>query len=211
MWVDDPKRGTISTVAPAPDSPDALPPGGEGSLAGHLLVAPPQLTDPNFAGSVVLLLLHHAEGAFGLVLNDPIPGLDPGEVVPRWREALTTPVLRGGPVQRDAVVALARPRHGTTPAGFRTVVPALGPLGTVDLEDEPDGDLAVVRLFAGYSGWGPGQLEGELALGGWVVVDAHPDDAFTEDVTGLWGRVLRRHHGAAAPEVRTLPDDLSLN
>jgi putative transcriptional regulator len=79
--------------------------------------------------------------------------------------------------------------------------PLLGPVGTVDLARDPvdsHPEIEAVRLFAGYSGWAPGQLEGELEIGGWFVVDALPDDLLTSDPAGLWRNVLRRQGGDVA-------------
>jgi putative transcriptional regulator len=182
------------------------------NCAGRLLVAPPQLSDPNFAGAVVLVLMHDDNGAFGLVLNDSIDDnhADPDELVPEWAARITRPILRGGPVQTDAIMGLGEPVPGHHVDGFTVLGSAPQPLGAVDLSREPSGGLSRVRLFAGYSGWAPMQLEGELALGGWVVVDAHPDDAYTDDIAGLWSRVIRRQAGAHDP-LAFLPDDLSLN
>lgn len=179
------------------------------SYAGHLLVAPPQLTDPNFVGTVVLVIVHNPGGAFGLVLND-VAGFPVGELVPGWSHLLHGPVLRGGPVEPNGVLGLAEPKPGTEPTGFNLLGYAPQPLGTVDLQSEPSTDLARVRLFSGYSGWAPGQLDGEVALGGWVIADAHPDDAFSDDLDGLWSRVLRRQAGGRS-QISTIPDDLSLN
>ena len=182
------------------------------NCAGRLLVAPPQLADPNFAGSVVLILLHDEDSAFGLVLNDRIDTAqaDPHEFLPRWANRVIRPVLRGGPVQTDSIMGLGEPKPGHHVDGFTVLGHAPQPLGAVDLSRDPPEGISRVRLFAGYSGWGPMQLEGELALGGWVVVDAHPDDAYTDDIPGLWSRVIRRQAGSHDP-LAFLPDDLSLN
>lgn len=179
------------------------------SLADHLLVAPPNLGDPNFAGTVVLILVHNPEGAFGLVLNREHP-LELGVFLPGWAAIASAPVLHGGPVETGALIGLARPRPGAQPGGFHPLSAALASLGTVDLELDPSGDLDLVRIFAGYSGWAPGQLDAEIDLGGWLIVDAHPDDPFTTDLDGLWGRVLRRHHGHR-PMHATFPDDPGRN
>ncbi len=182
------------------------------NCSGRLLVAPPQLTDPNFTGSVVLVLMHDDNGAFGLVLNDPIDPADvsPSDLVSAWAQTVTPPVLRGGPVQTDGVLGLGEPVPGRHIDGFTHLGNAPQPLGAVDLSRPPTDGFTRVRLFAGYSGWAPQQLDAELAMEGWVVVDAHPDDAFTDDLAGLWSRVIRRHAGSSKL-IAALPDDLSLN
>lgn len=177
--------------------------------AGRLLVAPAQLADPNFIGAVVLVLVHDENGAFGLVLNDALD-FEPDIVVPKWASVVTRPVLRGGPVQPDGVLGLGEPILGYHVDGFNTFTTAPSVLGAVDLSREPSDGLRRVRLFVGYSGWAPHQLDAELASDGWVVVDAQADDAFSNDASGLWSRVIRRQVGASDP-LAFLPDDLSLN
>jgi putative transcriptional regulator len=86
-------------------------------------------------------------------------------------------------------------------------------LGTLDLERDPD-DLAMgveaIRVFAGYAGWGPGQLEREIEAGAWFIVPAEPGDVMSDDPEQLWKRVLRRQGGQLAV-VATFPADPSLN
>ncbi len=176
------------------------PSGHESRLVGRLLVSPPALGDPNFRHRVVLVLAHHAEGAFGLVLNDPLT-VEVDQVLddaPAWVAWCATPrvVFRGGPVDPSTVVALGRPRADAGPDWAWL----LDAIGTVDLERDPVDVEAIetVRIFAGYAGWGPGQLDGELAMGGWYVVDAEPGDAFTDRPGELWTAVLRRAGGEVA-------------
>jgi putative transcriptional regulator len=100
-----------------------------------------------------------------------------------------------------------------TPAGW---TPLTGVVGAVDLDREPADLLGTVlaldalRVFAGYAGWGPGQLEHELRLGGWLVLKAEPDDAFTAKPATLWSRVLRRQGGELAL-LHTMPADPTHN
>jgi putative transcriptional regulator len=105
--------------------------------------------------------------------------------------------------QHDALIGLAR----LSPGGAGPVEhpdawqPLLGGIGTVDLGRAPaevSGELEAVRVFAGYSGWGPRQLDDELEQDGWFVVDAHPDDLLTPDPASLWRVVLRRQGGDVA-------------
>lgn len=183
------------------------PPNGSG-LAGKLLAAPPALADPNFAGAVVLVLLHNDDGAFGLVLNDPT-SLDIGSLVPQWQSAADATILRGGPVESAALIALASVLPGVElESGGYT--PVAGGLALVHLGLDPSPLLERVRIFVGYSGWAPHQLDDEVDAGGWLVVDAHPDDPFANEPHDLWGRVLRRQHGHV-PLYSRFPDDPEYN
>jgi putative transcriptional regulator len=180
------------------------------SLAGMLLVAPPTLTDPNFIESVVVVLLHNESGAFGLVLNRTTDVL-PAEAVPAWADVAGPTVRHGSPVETDALIALGRAAGTSEPSGFRTIdTPTLGAIGLVDLHGSPTDDLRDITLFAGYTGWGPRQLDGEILMGGWVVVAAQAGDPFDLGLDTLWGRVLRRAD-RNDQTLRLLPDDLALN
>src|SRR5581483_5720291 len=165
------------------------------SLRGKLLVATPALADPNFFRSVVLLLEHNEGGALGVVLNRPTDTPLDG-ALPLWAgvAAERAGVFTGGPVQPEAAIALGRAALGDEPDGF---APLLGGVGSVDLAREPDDVRPAperLRVFAGYAGWGEGQLEGEIVQASWFVVDADPGDAWTRDPSGLWRAVLRRQH-----------------
>ncbi|MDT0267860.1 YqgE/AlgH family protein [Streptomyces sp. DSM 44915] len=180
------------------------------SLTGRLLVATPALSDPNFDRSVVLLLDHDDEGALGVVLNRPTP-VDVAEVLAPWAELTGEPgvVFQGGPVALDAALALAVVPGGG-PLGWRRVH---GSIGLVDLEAPPEvlaAEVGSLRIFAGYAGWGAGQLERELAEGAWYVVDSEPGDVSAPDPERLWRAVLRRQRGSLAL-LTTYPDDPSLN
>lgn len=189
--------------------------GGAGAAArrparGRLLVATPLLDDPNFTRTVVLLLEHGEDGAFGLVLNRPTE-LTLDDAVPDWRPVAAAPavVFSGGPVSPEAVIALGR---GPADAGDGWIAVA-GDLGTVDIGCPPGAAGAPVRalrVFAGYAGWAGGQLEAEIAEGAWFVVDADPDDAFTTRPARLWRDVLRRQRGRIAL-FASYPDDPDTN
>jgi putative transcriptional regulator len=168
------------------------------SLKGRLLVAVPGMYDPNFDRTVVLLLEHTEDGALGVVLNRPSEtGVE--QALPGWEPVAATPpvVFVGGPVSPTGALALGTvigdPVEGWTPV--------LGPVGLLDLGQAPAGaapDVARARLFAGHAGWTAGQLEGEIAAGGWFVVDAEPDDALFADPDRLWPAVLARQPGRLA-------------
>jgi putative transcriptional regulator len=177
-------------------------------LTGALLVASPTLDDPNFARTVILLLDHDAEGAVGMVLNRPTD-IAAADALPQWAFAATAPAVVhvGGPVTPQAVVCLGRMKAGTAhlPAGWR---PLAGVVGALDLDEASElvDTLDAVRFFAGYAGWGPGQLEREMAIGGWLVLPAERDDAFSTEPTKLWSSVLRRQGGELAM-LHTMPAD----
>jgi putative transcriptional regulator len=178
------------------------------SHAGRLLVATPLLVDPNFDLSVMLLLEHGDDGALGVILNRPSE-LAVADALPDWADACAEPqvLFAGGPVERDALIALGRP--STTEAGGLV----LG-LHSVDLDAQPAlvlaGGVADTRIFAGYAGWSPGQLDDELSDEAWWLVEADVDDVFTADPPGLWSRVLRRAGGELSLFAH-YPADLSRN
>jgi putative transcriptional regulator len=178
------------------------------SLRGQLLIASPALLDANFRRTVVLVTEHNEAGAAGLVLNRPSPAAV-AEVVPQL-EALVDDgeqLWLGGPVQTNAVLVLGEFLDPDDAA-----VPLFGSLGFPSLED-PDGVVAVTtrrRVFAGYAGWGDGQLEDELAREDWILEPALPDDAFTDDPDQLWAAALRRK-GGVYELVSRMPEDPSVN
>ena len=182
------------------------------SLVGHLLVATPGLRDPNFDRTVVLLVAHEEGGALGVVLNRATE-VPVAEVLGGWGGLASDPsvVFEGGPVQPEAAICLARSKSGTGDTrGFSRVE---GTVGTVDLSGDPDSlrdELVEVRVFAGYAGWSPGQLEDEIATGSWFTFKALPSDAFTDRPDDLWSMVLRRQGGMFAA-VAIYPSDPTFN
>jgi putative transcriptional regulator len=182
------------------------------SLVGHLLVAAPGLRDPNFERTVVLLVAHEDGGALGVVLNRATE-VPVGEVLAGWGVLASDPsvVFEGGPVQPEAAICLARARNGFN--DLRGFSPFEGSVGTVDLSADPDAfrdRLTDVRVFAGYAGWSPGQLEEEISTGSWFTFKALPGDAFTARPDDLWPMVLRRQGGMYAA-VAIYPADPSQN
>ena len=178
------------------------------SLQGQLLIASPALLDPNFRRAVVLVTEHTDEGAAGLVLNRPSP-VPVAEAVPALEPLVDDgeQVWVGGPVQTDAVLVL-----GEFVDPEDAAVPLFGALGFPSL-DEPASVLVATtrrRVFAGYAGWGAGQLEDELAREDWIIEPALPDDAFTETPDALWSDVLRRK-GGVYELVARMPEDPSVN
>lgn len=178
---------------------------------GKLLVALPALGDPNFDRTVVYVLEHNEEGAFGLVLNRP-GDEPPTGAIRGWADAVAEPasVFVGGPVQTDAYVGLAEVPGPDDDGAWATIGDGLG---TVDLSLDAGliaARLGNLRIFRGYSGWGPAQLDGELGLDAWLVVEPVREDLFTADPATLWRRVLRRQPGRTA-WLANFPADLSDN
>lgn len=181
------------------------------SLDGQLLVATPRLMDPNFARTVILVLNHDEDGALGVVINRPSELLVV-EVLPVWSDAVALPptVFSGGPVGRDSAIAVAVAVGSGPAAGFQPVAPGYG---LVDLDGQPADvlpDLAGLRVFSGYAGWGADQLAAEIAEGSWYVVSALPTDLISSEPELLWRQVLRRQPGELA-YLSTFPENPSMN
>ena len=178
------------------------------SLRGQLLISGGGLFDPNFRHTVVLVGEHNAEGALGVVLNralnitvdqafHPLRNLvPPGEAL-----------FQGGPVKPESAVLLAE--FADPDLADILVFGSVGFLvGEVPAEVQPG--ILRARVFAGYAGWGPGQLEAEMAADSWILDPARVDDVFTDAPALLWSRVLERK----GPEYRRLsrmPYDPSMN
>jgi putative transcriptional regulator len=179
------------------------------SHRGQLLIAGPSLLDPNFWRTVVLVIEHTEDGALGLVLNRPSE-TTVGEAVPQLQALvdLDDQLLIGGPVQPSSVIVLGEFEDPTDAAllAFDDV----GVLGTGASPDESAVGLRSGRAFVGHAGWGPGQLDGEVERGDWILEQARLEDAFTADAQGLWSKVLTRKGGNYALLAR-MPPDPSVN
>jgi putative transcriptional regulator len=186
---------------------------------GRLLVATPELIDPNFRHAVVLLLDHDADGTLGVILNRPTPILV-ASVLSGWSSSAEPPevLFEGGPVHKDSALALAEVRDvadpggpgGADPIGFRRL---FGDVGIIDLDTPAEvlgPALHRMRVFAGYAGWSPGQLDQEIEQDSWYVVDGVPEDVFGAHPARLRADVLRRQPGELA-WVATRPEDAALN
>ena len=167
----------------------------EEDLSGRLLVATPLLDDPNFRRTVVLIVEDEPEeGTLGVVLNRPTE-VQVGQVLESWTDLVTGPsvVFRGGPVAPNSALALAIVPGDEEPVGWRALdgSAVMSRIGLVDLDAPPQllaGGIASLRVFAGYAGWGPGQLQAEIDEGAWYVL------------SGEAGRRVRRRAGAALEE-----------
>jgi putative transcriptional regulator len=178
------------------------------SLRGKLLIASPALLDPNFARTVVLITEHNEDGAMGVVLNRPSE-TEVAEVAPELGAVVAAePVFIGGPVQPQALVVLAEFSEPATAAWL--VVADVGFVAAETETDELEQAIRRGRVYAGYSGWGAGQLEGELSEDAWIVEPPLPAELFADDPEQLWQDVLARKGGQFALIAR-MPDDPSMN
>jgi len=181
------------------------------STKGHFLIASPHLADSNFFRSVVLMVQHDEEGAFGLVLNRPTNNtiLDLWHMVSEEPCSTDAPVHLGGPVpgplvaiHSDMELAEVEILAGVYFAATKEVIEQI-----VSQTDR------LFRLFVGYSGWGPAQLDGEMEAGGWLIEPATREDVFS-NYEDLWNRVARRIGlEILAPSIRRseIPEDPSMN
>ena len=174
----------------------------EASLRGKLLIASPGLGD-YFRRTVVLMIEHSDAGAMGIVLNRPTDA-EVGDVVPSLAAMADEDdvVHAGGPVEPDTVIALGD-FEDPTEAG----APVSGSIGVLD-PDRPEPSLRRLRVFAGYAGWAPGQLDAEMEQDAWIVTDPEPDDVFAPD--DPWPRVVQRKGGEFVL-MSTMPLDPRLN
>jgi len=181
---------------------------------GFLLVAMPALTDPTFAGTVVYVLDHSDSGTLGVVLGRPSQ-VEIRDVLPGWCDLAVAPGVFhvGGPCETDTALCLA-----TSPAavaeGDSPLRQVADGVYLVDLDSDPDDlqeEVTGLRVFAGYAGWSPGQLAGEIAEGAWACVPGRSDDVLSQ-ASGpeLWRAVMGRQTGRLAV-LSTAPADPSVN
>ena len=178
------------------------------NLRGRLLISGGGLFDPNFRHTVVLVGQHNAEGALGVVLNRPLD-VTVEAAVPVLRSLVKPgdPLFEGGPVRPHNPVLLAelvRPELADI-----LVFGSVGFLvGEIPADIRPG--IRRARVFAGYSGWGAGQLEAEIAQDAWILEPALEDDVFTDAPDTLWSRILERK-GPKYRRLSRMPFDPSTN
>ncbi len=198
-----------------PEEPeDFIAPAAQRIRAGTLLLANTDLLEPTFRRSVIYIVEHNDGGTLGVVLNRSSETAV-YNVLPQWSKLAAKPktMFIGGPVKRDAALCLGTLRAGATAAGVPGLRHVQGRIVMVDLDAEPDSLVPVlegVRIFAGYSGWTIGQLEGEIERDDWIVLSALPSDVLAEPRVDLWGRVLRRQP-LPLSLLATHPVDISRN
>ena len=177
-------------------------------LRGSLLISSGGLFDPNFRHTVVLIGEHNSEGALGVVLNRALD-ITVRQAVPALSHLVPDgeSLFQGGPVQPTSPVLVAELAHPE--AADILVFGSVGFLvGEVSEDVEPD--ILRARVYAGYSGWGPGQLEAEMDADSWIVEPAREDDVFTDAPDLLWSRVLERK-GGEYRRLSRMPYDPSMN
>jgi len=178
------------------------------------LLANTDLLEPTFRRSVIYVVEHNDGGTLGVVLNRPSETAV-YNVLPQWAKLTAKPktMFIGGPVKRDAALCLATLRVGVTCDGVAGLRHVQGRMVMVDLDADSDSIAPLVegvRIFAGYSGWTIGQLEGEIERDDWIVLSALPSDVLVESRADLWARVLRRQP-LPLSLLATHPIDISRN
>jgi putative transcriptional regulator len=201
-------------VAQHEDPEDYVAPAANRVRSGTLLLANTDLLEPTFRRSVIYVVEHNDGGTLGVVLNRPSETAV-YNVLPQWAKLAAKPktMFIGGPVKRDAALCLGTLRVGADLHGVPGLRHVSGRIAMVDLDADPDGIAPLVegvRIYAGYSGWTIGQLEGEIERDDWIVLSALPSDVLVPPRVDLWGRVLRRQP-LPLPLLATHPVDISRN
>ena len=183
-------------MAQSEDPEDFIAPAAARVRAGTLLLANTDLLEPTFRRSVIYIVEHNDDGTLGVVLNRPSETAV-YNVLPQWAKLAAKPksMFIGGPVKRDSALCLATLRVGFDASSVPGLRHVQGRIVMVDLDADPDlVEAAVegVRIYAGYSGWSMGQLDGEIERDDWIVLSGLPSDVLVEPRVDLWARVLRR-------------------
>ena len=204
----------MGRVAQPEDPEEFMAPAAHRVRAGSLLLANTDLLEPTFRRSIIYVVEHNDGGTLGVVLNRPSETAV-YNVLPQWAKLATKPktMFIGGPVKRDAALCLGSLRAGTDPHDVPGLRHVSGRIVMVDLDADPDTvapALEGVRIFAGYSGWTIGQLEGEIERDDWIVLSALPSDVLVEQRIDLWARILRRQP-LPLSMLATHPIDISRN
>lgn len=207
-------RGCDHGGVPSEDHEDSVLPAAQRVQAGTLLLANTQLFEPTFRRTVIYIIDHNDSGTLGVVLNRPseTPVFN---VLPQWSEAAAKPkaIFIGGPVKVDSALCLGVLKNGADTGGVDGFRQVNGRTVMIDLDADPENIAPMVegvRVFAGYSGWTLGQLEGEIERNDWIVLSALPSDVLVGPRRDLWGQVLRRQPMPLSL-LATHPIDLSRN
>lgn len=196
------------------DPEDFIAPAAQRVRAGTLLLANIDLMEPTFRRSVIYVVEHNDGGTLGVVLNRPSETAV-HNVLPQWSDLVAKPktMFIGGPVKRDSALCLGTLRAGADPDGMIGLRHVFGRIVMVDLDADPQliaTAVEGVRIFAGYSGWTIGQLEGEIERDDWIVLSALPSDVLVQPRVDLWARAMRRQP-MPLPLLATHPIDRSRN
>jgi len=162
-----------------------------------LLVAKPGLPDPNFRESVVLVTRSEEASTVGVILNRPTT-MRLAELAPRWpgAEKFTEPLYSGGPVMRQVVLALYVSDETPKGAAFHVLPRVYLTMHPANIEPLVAQGAARMRLYAGFSGWAPRQLENEMDSGSWYVLPANEALLFRKDTASMWAELVARARGA---------------
>ena len=202
--------GFILTVAaktasaPEPEH-EVMPPLGKGVF----LVASPNLTDPNFRQTIVLICEFGPEGTLGLIVNRPTK-VPLSEALPQITALKGTPhaLFAGGPVQPNGILMLFRVRQ--EPAGARRVFEEVylgGNVQTLERVLTRPEPTETFRAYAGYAGWAAGQLEFEMTLGSWATIQADAGSIFEKESVNLWPDMLRTLSAPRVIHSRMVPGE----
>lgn len=202
--------GGGSRGADGPGDPESV----QRIRAGSLLLASTDLVEPTFARSVVYIIEHNDAGSLGVVLNR-VSQTAVHNVMPSWTDVAAQPraLFIGGPVKQDSALCLGVIRRGVDVSAFEQVRPVSGRVALIDLDADPElvaGLVEGVRIFAGYAGWGIGQLDSEMDLDSWMLASALPRDVLAPPTVDVWGDVLRRAPWPL-PLLATHPVDVTTN
>jgi putative transcriptional regulator len=173
--------------------------------SGILLVAKPQLVDPNFKEAVVVVARAQDGSTVGVILNRPL-GTRLAEVAPNWpgAEKYPEPLYAGGPVMREVVVALFTADTPPEDSAFHVLPHVWLTMHPRIIDRLLSRRGGAVRLFAGFAGWAPQQLEAEMDQGAWYALRASESVLFREDTSSLWRELLEQARGGRAANDREL-------
>lgn len=182
--------------------------------AGSLLVSAPDMPDANFARSIIYLVEHDPMGTLGVALTRRSE-MAVTNILPAWSDLCSPPeaFYIGGPVKPDTGIALAVLEKGVDPGRFDFVQPVEGRVCVLDLDGDPDeiaDHIEGMRVFVGYAGWSPGQLQDELDRGDWYVAHSLPSDLIAPAWHDVWAGVLARQP-MPLPIYSTFVSDGSVN
>ncbi|MDL9936590.1 YqgE/AlgH family protein [Gordonia sp. ABSL1-1] len=182
--------------------------------AGTALISATDLLDPNFARSIIYVIEHNDAGSLGVVLNR-MSQTAVHNLLPQWTDLAASPraLFVGGPVKQDAALCLGVVKPGADISGFSALRPIDGRVVLVDLDADPEDFADVldgVRIFAGYAGWGIGQLDDEIDQGSWMLASALPRDVLAPPTIDVWSDIVRRQPWPI-PLLATHPIDVSVN